>query len=118
MSASEANDALNLYVSDHAPGVPVVHDHFTGSPHGGFVVLFPHDDREFSRAEDHGPLAGWKIERHALVFSLTPVGFDAQIGFTLENYGKTTLAALRAEEPYDRRYWWQPHERDGETPAK
>jgi hypothetical protein len=107
MSAREANDALNRYISDPSRGIPVVHDHFTGAPHGGFIVLFPRDERELAGLDNPGPLAGWRVERHPLVFSLTPVGFDAQVGFTLENYGKTTLAVLRAEEPEDARYWWQ-----------
>jgi hypothetical protein len=111
MSAHDANDALNLYISDPARGIPVVHDHFTGTPHGGFVVLFTRDEQELGSLDDRGPLAGWTVERHALVFSLTPVGFDAQVAFTLENYGRTTLDALRAEEPEDPRYWWQRRER-------
>jgi hypothetical protein len=107
LSAREANDALNRYISDLSRGIPVVHDHFTGTPHGGFAVLFPRNDRELARLDDHGPLAGWTITTHALVFSLTPVGFDAQLAFTIENYGKTTLDELRAAEPEDARYWWQ-----------
>lgn len=107
LKAAEANDALNEYVSDRSRGIPVVHDHFIGSPHGGFVVIFPRDDQELARMDDPGPLAGWTIERRPLVFSLTAVGFDAQVGFTLENYGKTNLDALRADEPEDPRYWWR-----------
>jgi hypothetical protein len=107
VSAREANDALNLYISDLTRGIPVAHDHFIGTPHGGFVVLFPRDEQQLGRLDDPGPLAGWTIERHALVFSLTPVGFDEQVGFTLESYGRTTLDALRAEEPDDPRYWWR-----------
>jgi hypothetical protein len=107
MSAREANDALNLYISDLSHGIPVVHDHFTGAPHGGFVVMFPRTEEELAKLDDPGELAGWKIEKHPLVFSMTPVGFDAQVGFTLENYGQTTLDQLRAEEPEDPRYWWQ-----------
>ena len=107
VSARAANEALNLYISDLSRGIPVVHDHFTGTPHGGFVVLFPRNEQELARLDEPGPLAGWTIQRHPLVFSLTPVGFDAQVGFTLENYGKTTLDSLRGEESEDPRYWWQ-----------
>jgi hypothetical protein len=52
-------------------------------------------------------LEGWEIHCHRLVFALTPVGFDAQIAFTLDRYGHTSLDALRAVEPTDPRYWWQ-----------
>jgi hypothetical protein len=107
MSARAANDALNAYISDASRGIPVVHDHFTGKPHGGFAVLFPRDDAELARLDDSGPLDGWEIHRHPLVFALTPVGFDAQLGFTLEQYGETSLDALREDEPADPRYWWQ-----------
>jgi hypothetical protein len=107
VSASDANDALNAYVSDSGRGIPVAHDHFTGTPHGGFVVLYPRDDSELSRLDDPGPLEGWEIRRHPLIFSLTPVGFAAQVGFTLDRYGGTSLEALREAEPADPRYWWQ-----------
>jgi hypothetical protein len=107
VSARDANDALNAYISEPGRGIPVAHDHFTGRPHGGFVVLFPRDEQELSRLGDAGPLEGWEIRRHPLVFSLTPVGFEAQVSFTLENYGETSLDALRETEPADPRYWWQ-----------
>jgi len=107
MSASEANDALNTYIADPSRGIPVVHDHFTGKPHGGFAVLFPRDENELARLNDHGPLEGWEIHHHPLVFAITLVGLDAQVGFTLQEYGQTTLDALRADEPEDPRYWWQ-----------
>jgi hypothetical protein len=107
MSARAANDALNEYISDVSRGIPVLHDHFTGKPHGGFVVLFPRDDGEEARLGDPGPLDGWDVHSHPLVFALTPVGLDAQLDFTLEEYGRTSLTLLREAEPADPRYWWQ-----------
>jgi hypothetical protein len=107
VTAAQANDALNAYIADLSHGLPVVHDHFTGTPHGGFVVIFPRDGQELARMDNPGPLAGWTIEKRPLVFSLTPVGFDAQVAFTLVRYGKTNLDALRADEPDDPRYWWR-----------
>jgi hypothetical protein len=107
LSARDANDALNAYISDPGRGIPVVHDHFTGKPHGGFAVLFPRDEVELARLDDPGPLEGWEIRSHPLVFALTPVGFDAQLAFTIEEYGGTSLGALREAEPADPRYWWQ-----------
>jgi hypothetical protein len=117
MNARDANHALDLYISNALRGIPVFHDHFAGRPHGGLVVIFPRDDDELSRLDDPGPLSAWTLRKHALVFSLTPVGFHAQVGFTLENYGKTTLAVLQAEEHQDPRYWWQGGERNVELPA-
>ena len=105
-SAREANDRLNEYVADGTRGVPVVHDHFVGR-HGGFVVFHVRDEGERVRLDDPGPLASWRIEVHPLTFALSPVGFAAQVDFTLERYGKTAVAQLRAEEPPDPRYWWQ-----------
>jgi hypothetical protein len=107
MSARAANEALNEYVEDPRRGVPVFHDHFTGRPHGGFAVLHVRSADELSALDAPGPLAGWKIAVHPLVFALTPVGFTAQTEFTLEAYGKTSLDRLRAEEEPDPRYWWR-----------
>ncbi len=107
MSAREANDGLNEYIGDATRGVPVVHDHFVGR-HGGFAIFHVRSDEERARLEDPGPLAGWEIEIHPLTFALSPVGFAAQVDFTLESYGATTLDRLRADEQPDARYWWQP----------
>jgi hypothetical protein len=107
LSAREANLALNDYVADQRHGIPVVHDHFVGRPHGGFVVAFPRSEDELALLEERGPLEGWQLVARPLTFSLTPVGFAAQVDFTLENYGSTSLEALRVDEPRDRRYWWQ-----------
>ncbi len=106
MSAREANDRLNDYVGDATRGVPVVHDHFVGR-HGGFAVFHVRNDEERAQLDDPGPLAGWEIETHPLTFALSPVGFAAQVDFTLERYGETTLDRLHAEEKRDPRYWWQ-----------
>ena len=106
LSAREANERLNEYVGDPSRGVPVTHDHFIGA-HGGFAVFHVRNDDEVDRLEDPGPLAGWHLDVHPLAFSLTPVGFVAQVDFTLENYGRTTLAEVRSGEKPDKRYWWQ-----------
>jgi hypothetical protein len=45
-----------------------------------------------------------------LTFSLTAVGFSAQVDFTLDRYRGTTIAELAAAEAPDKRYWWQPTE--------
>lgn len=38
MTARQANDALNEYISDRRRGFVVLHDHFTGKPHGGLAM--------------------------------------------------------------------------------
>jgi hypothetical protein len=107
LSARRANLALNEYVADKRRALPIVHDHFVGRPHGGFVVAYPTNRAQLALFDDPGPLEGWEIVSRPLTFSLTPVGFSAQVDFTLENYGGTSLEKLRADEPRDRRYWWQ-----------
>ena len=110
LTAREANDALNRYVEDARRGVPVFHDHFTGKPHGGFAVLYVTSEEEDGLLGDPGPLAGWELAAHQLVYSLTPVGFAALLEFSLRVYGKTSLEELRAAEEPDPRYWWRNEE--------
>jgi hypothetical protein len=107
MSAREANDVLNAYIETPERGLPVFHDHFTGKPHGGFVVFEIRTDDEEAALSDPGLLEGWQIAVHPLTFALTGVGFTAQTEFTIEAYGKTTLDELRASESDDKRFWWR-----------
>jgi hypothetical protein len=110
LTARQANDALNEYVEDTRRGVPVLHDHFAGKPHGGFAVLYVDSDEQQDLLEDPGPLAEWQVTAHPLVYSLTPVGFAALLDFSLRVYGKTSLEELRAAEEPDPRYWWREEE--------
>jgi hypothetical protein len=103
VSAREANDLLNEYIGVPDRGLPVFHDHFTGKPHGGFVVFEVRTAEEEAALADPGLLAGWNLRTHAL----TGVGFTAQTEFTIEAYGRTTLEELRATEANDRRFWWR-----------
>ncbi len=107
MSAAEANRLFNEYVDDLSHGQPVFHDHFSRKPHGGVAVVFPRDEQERARLVETGPLAGWQTTVSPLVFSLTPVGFAAQTAFTLEQYGRTSLEQLTAEEEPGKVFWWQ-----------
>ncbi len=102
----EANDRVNEYVADKRRGLAVWHDHFIGA-HGGAVVLEIRSEEERSLLEDPGPLAGWQVAVHPLVYSLTAVGFDALTSFTLEHYGGVSLEELAAVEPDDPRFWWK-----------
>jgi hypothetical protein len=107
VSAREANDLLNEYIGVPDRGLPVFHDHFTGKPHGGFVVFEVRTAEEESLLADPGLLTGWDLSSHALTFALNGVGFTAQTEFTIEAYGKTTLDELRATEAEDPRFWWR-----------
>jgi len=69
-SPREANDLLNAYVADDSRGLAVWHDHFIGA-HGGAVVLHVRSDAERALLEDPGPLAGWRLAVHPLMYSLT-----------------------------------------------
>jgi len=114
MSARDANDLLNQYIGENGRGLIVSHDHFIGSPHGGFAVYEVRDEDEEARLSDPGPLEGWQITSRPLMFSLTAVGFVAQADFTLKNYGGTSLAELEEAEKPGKRLWWQKpkHQRD------
>jgi hypothetical protein len=106
-TARQANDALNGYIEDRRRGVVVFHDHFSGAPHGGVAVFDVRSDEELAMLDDPGPLAGWQLGIHALVFSLSAVGFSEQMQLTLREYAKTSLDALRLAEPDDPRFWWR-----------
>jgi hypothetical protein len=115
MPAAEANDLLNRYIGEDGRGLIVMHDHFTGQPHGGFAVFEVATEEERQKLADPGPLAGWEITSRPLTFSLTAIGFVAQADFTLRNYGGTSLAELEAAEKPSKRFWWQKprHRQDG-----
>jgi hypothetical protein len=85
----------------------VYHDHFV-EQHGGVAVFHVRTQEELERLHDSGALAGWDVAVHGLTFSLTAVGFSAQVDFTLDRYRGTTIAELAAAEAPDKRYWWQP----------
>jgi hypothetical protein len=106
VSAREANDRLNEYISDPQRGFVVFHDHFTGKPHGGFAVFDVRDPEAHGLLEDHGSLAGWDVRVRALTFSMAATGFAAQMDLTAESYGGKTLAERRKEEGEDDRFWW------------
>lgn len=107
IGARDANDRFNEYIEDRARGLVVSHDHFVGKPHGGYAVFDVRTDEELARLDDSGPLEGWQLTHHPLTFSLTAVGFAAQLDFTLEAYRDTSLEQLAAAEEPDKRFWWQ-----------
>jgi len=110
LKARAANDALNEYIGEGSRGLPVFHDHFTGKPHGGLAVFYVSSGAELAALGEPGPLNGWTIHTHPLVFALAPLGFFAQAEFTAEQYGHASLEGLRAAEEDDPRYWWREPE--------
>jgi hypothetical protein len=107
VGAREANDRLNEYIADRRRGIAVFHDHFTGTPRGGIAVWEIRGEEEEALLRDPGPLEGWEVRTHALMYSLAARGFAALIEVNLERYAGTSLAQLEAEEGQDRRFWWR-----------
>jgi hypothetical protein len=107
VTARQANDLLNDYVSDRRRGIAVFHDHFTGKPHGGIAVWDVRSEEEAALLDDPGPLEGWDVRTHALMYALASSGFAALIDVNLERYAGTSLARLQAEEEDDERFWWR-----------
>jgi hypothetical protein len=106
MPVRDATRLLNEYVAEGRRGLPVFHDHFVDRP-GGVAVFHVRDEDELAALEEPGPLAGWSLDVQPLRFSLTGLGFEAQLEFTLDRYAGTSLARLRAEEEPDPRFWWR-----------
>jgi hypothetical protein len=107
VGAREANDLLNEYIADRRRGIIVFHDHFTGKPHGGVAVWDVRTEEEAALLADPGPLGGWDLRGHALMYSLAAQGFAALVELSLERDAGTSLAQLRAEEEDDARFWWR-----------
>jgi hypothetical protein len=106
------NHLFNDFISDRRRGLCVFHDHFVARP-GGVAVFDVRSDEEVEMLNDPGPLLEWDINVHTLAESLTAVGFVAQMDYTLEQYGNTTVERLRAEEEPKKRHWWnKPQQRD------
>jgi hypothetical protein len=106
LSPREANEAFNEFIADHGRGLVLSHDHFAGD-RGGFAVFYIATEGEAVRAREPGPLEGWQLAIHPLVFSLAPSGFRAQIDFTLRTYRGTTFDEVVASEVPRRRHWWR-----------
>ncbi len=106
VTARQANDLLNEYISDRRRGFVVFHDHFTGKPHGGVAVFDVRNRDAYALLGDPGPLEGWDVAAHPLTFSLAATGFAAQMALTAEAYGGRTLDERRTDEGEDERFWW------------
>lgn len=79
MSAADANRLFNEYIEDVSRGTVVYHDHFVGR-HGGVAVFEIRTPAQRSLLDEPGPLVGWELASHPLVFSLTAVGSPLRLG--------------------------------------
>ncbi len=112
----ESNHLFNDFIGDDRRGLCVFHDHFVARP-GGIAVFDVRSDNEVEMLDDPGPLSNWDISIHSLAESLTSIGFVAQMEYTLEQYAKTSIEKLRAEEEPKRRHWWTRNQQPGDAPG-
>ena len=97
LSASDANNRFNQYVSDPSRGLAIWHDHLIGAP-GGTAIFFAEDDTQRHALTEPGTLEDWRVSVHTLIFSHSPSAFDEQIAYTLRAYRNTDWAALQLEQ--------------------
>jgi len=96
-----ANHAINEYVSDRRRGMAMFHDHFANQP-GGLIVLAIETEEQLALLSDTGPLDGWSVRTHPLIFADSASRFLNQVDFTLNTYRDRRLAEfLEAPESAD-----------------
>ena len=91
-----ANDALNAYVADEARGLALFHDHFADRP-GGVAVFAVETAAELAALGEPGPLAGWDLHLHPLIFANSALRFPFQIDYTMSAYRGRRFTDLMAE---------------------
>ena len=92
-----ANDAVNALVGDEARGLLLFHDHFADRP-GGVAVFDIETEDQLAALREPGPLEGWRVDLHPLIFARSAVRFLFQIDYTMSAYrGGRRLAALFEE---------------------
>jgi hypothetical protein len=92
---AEANDLLNAFVAEPRRGLVLFHDHFADRP-GGLAVFAPETPEELAAVRDEGPLAGWDLAVHPLIFAEGALGFLFQVDYTMIAYRKRRLPDLFA----------------------
>lgn len=92
----KANLALNEFISDKSLGLVLFHDHFMGTP-GGIALFSVDDAQQLAALQQRGPLKGWRIKIHPLIFAENPVEFLYQSDFTMTVYGHKRLKDFFAE---------------------
>ena len=81
-SMRAANDAVNAFVAEPTRGMLLFHDHFGDRP-GGMAVFAIETEEELASLREDGPLDGWTVRRHPLIFAEGELGFLNQIDFTM-----------------------------------
>lgn len=90
MARSEADRVFNDYVTERQRGVVVQHDHFIDRP-GAFAVFEIRTEEQKRALAEPGPLRGWQIAAHPLVFSPDGPGFFIQADSTMRHFRETRL---------------------------
>jgi hypothetical protein len=90
MSRKDADNLFNDYVAEVERGVVVHHDHFIDCA-GAFAVFDIKDNAQKAMLAKPGPLAGWQIAFHPLVFAPDGAGFFMQADSTLRHFRGTRL---------------------------
>ncbi|MER8417525.1 hypothetical protein [Mesorhizobium sp. M1329] len=106
MSWDESNLRLNEYLLDERRGLCIAHDHFA-DPNGGFAVFHVRTAEERAALDRLGPLEGWSVKIHSLIFGTTAVGFMRQSEFTLQRFRGVSVEELALKEGDDPSYWWK-----------
>lgn len=96
VSMRDANAAINAFVADEARGLALFHDHFADRP-GGVAVFAVETAAELAALRDPGPLAGWDVALHPLIFAQSALHFPSQVDFTMSVYRGRRLRDLIAE---------------------
>lgn len=90
MSRREADNLFNDYVAQTERGMVCHHDHFLDRA-GAFAVFEATTETTKQALKDPGPLKGWQINAHPLVFSPHAAGFFEQADSTMRHFRFTRL---------------------------
>ncbi len=91
-----ANDAINEFVGDHRRGLALFHDHFSDQP-GGVAVFAVETAGQLAAVREAGPLTGWEVRAHPLIFAESAMRFLHQCDFTMHAYRGRRLPELWEE---------------------
>lgn len=97
VSRTVADNLFNDYVAQVERGVVVHHDHFIDRA-GAMAVFEIANDAQMQMLKVPGPLAGWQITSHPLLFAPDGATFFMQADSTLRHFRDTRLDQNAAEE--------------------
>ena len=92
-SIRNANEAFNDFIADANRGLVLFHDHFVGVA-GGVALFWVEDEKTLAALQDAGPLKGWNLRLHPLIFTDSPLGFLYQTDWTMTVYRQKRLREL------------------------